>query len=99
MSTSWSKSLYEPHLNSVFEITDEEVGTIQAELVEAVDKKSDRLESLSLLFRGPKEPVLRCGTHLVKHPQMGEQQLGMGPIVYEKQDGVYYEAVFNRLVD
>lgn len=97
MADKWSKSLFEPHLNTKFEITDEAVGTIKAELVEVVEKQSDKVDSLSLLFKGPKKPVLRHETHVVKHPKMGEHKFFLGPVVYEKQDGVYYEAVFSRL--
>jgi hypothetical protein len=97
MADSWSKSLFEPHLNTTFEITDEAMGTIKAELVEVIEKKADRVESLSVLFRGPKKPVLRHETHLVKHPKMGERKIFLGPIVYPKQDGIYYQAVFTRL--
>ena len=97
MTNSWSKALFEPHLHTTFEITDEKIGRITAELVEVTEKQSDRVESLSLLFRGPKEPVLRHETHLVKHPKIGESKIFLGPIMYAKHDGVYYEAVFTRL--
>lgn len=97
MAEPWSKAQFEPHLNTNFEIVDEEVGAITAELVKVVEKKSDTMESLSVLFRGPMKPVLRHETHLVKHPKMGEHNIFLGPIMYEKQDGVYYQAVFTRL--
>jgi hypothetical protein len=97
MTDKWSKALFEPHLKTAFEITDEAVGTIKAKLVEVVEKQSDKVESVSMLFRGPKKPVLRHETHLVKHPKMGELKIFLGPVVHKKQDGVYYEAVFSRL--
>ena len=97
MAEQWSKSLLEPHLNTSFEITDEEVGSIKAELVEVVEKQSDKVVSMSVLFRGPKESALRNETHLVKHPELGEHKIFLGPVVYEKQDGIYYEAIFSRL--
>jgi len=97
MTNSWSKALFEPHLHTIFEITDEKIGRIPAELVEVAEKQSDRVESLSLIFQGPKAPVLSHDTHIMRHPKMGEFRLFIGPIVYLKQDAIYYQAVFNRL--
>ena len=96
MSEQLTKANFDPHLNTTFEIHAEGGDTIEAELVKIEAKQSEWVESFSVIFRGPKEPVLPHETHQVKHPEMGELNLFMGPIVYEKQDGIYYEAVFTR---
>ena len=97
MSEQLTKASFNPHLNTTFEIQAEGGDSIEAELVEIEEKQSERVDSLSVLFRGPKDPVLPHETHTVKHPEMGELNLFLGPVISEKQDGIYYEAVFTRL--
>ncbi len=97
MPEKLKKADFDPHLNSKFEITSKLSGKIEVELVQIDEGNTDQTEMFSLLFKGPKDPVLPQDTHAVKHEKMGEFSLFLGPVIYKKQDGVYYEAIFNRL--
>jgi hypothetical protein len=92
-----NKASFDPLLNEKFEIYPQGMGKVDVELVKISDRSSEYTEAFSLLFRGPHENVFRHDTHKVKHPQLGELDLFIGPVIYPKTDGVYYEAVFNRL--
>jgi hypothetical protein len=99
MPEGLKKADFNPHLNSKFELISKSSGKIEAELVQIDEKNTDQTEVFSLLFKGPKDPVLPQDTHTVKHEKMGEFSLFIGPVIYPEQDGVYYEAIFNRLKD
>lgn len=58
---------------------------------------SPRQERFSILFRGPAAPAFGQGLYRMSHEVMGEFDLFLVP-VGRAQDGVSYEAVFNRLV-
>jgi len=94
---NWSKELYEPHLNTAFTITAAEAGSIEVTLVEVKEQETGPVTSLSLLFKGPAEPILPQDTHEITHAKMGKFQLFAGPVIHHKQDGVYYEAIFSSL--
>ena len=91
------KEHFDPHLNTEFEIIANGVGSIQAQLVQVNAWNRDLSEGFKLLFKGPKEPVFPHATLVVKHPSMGEFEIFLGPVMVPKQDGVYYEAIFNRM--
>jgi hypothetical protein len=55
-----------------------------------------RSERFSLLFRGPHEAQLPQGMYEMRHGHLGTFGLLLVPIGRDR-DGVYYEAVFNRL--
>lgn len=92
------KSSFDPHLNSTFEVQPEGMDKVEVELVKSTENNTEAVESFSVIFRGPGDKEFGQGTHKVKHPKMGEFDLFMVPIVPEKQDGVYYQAVFSRLL-
>jgi hypothetical protein len=97
MPEELKKTDFDPHLNSKFEITSKLSGKIEVELVQIDEKNTDETEVFSLLFKGPKDLVLPQDTHTVKHEKMGEFSIFLGPVIHHEQDGVYYEAIFNRL--
>jgi len=72
--------------------------TIEIELVEVADGSTSRQVSFSLLFRGPQQPLLAQQIYSFEHDRLGRFDLFIVPV---KQDthGVYYEAVFNRLIE
>jgi hypothetical protein len=82
---NWSKELYEPFLNTAFTITAADVGSIEVTLVEVKGQESGPVTSLSLLFKGPAEPILPHDTHEITHDKMGKFQLFAGPVIYHKQ--------------
>lgn len=92
------KESFSPHLNSAFEIFPEGMDKVTVELVELTEKKAEYTEAFSVIFRGPADAVLNQGSHMFKHPKMGEIELFVTPVNHSKKDGVYYQAVFNRLI-
>lgn len=55
------------------------------------------VQGFHLIFRGPVDKVFGHDTHRVSHAKIGEFDLFLGPVMYGKTDGVYYQAVFSRL--
>lgn len=92
------KEDFDKHLNSKFQLahlqTEEK---IELELIETEEKNTDQTEGFSLMFKGPKETVLEHDTHKMTHPEMGEMNIFIGPVLSGKDDGVYYQAIFNRI--
>ena len=91
------KATFTPLLNDKFEVSPVGMDKVEVELVQITEKSADFSEGFSLLFRGPKDSVFPHNTHMVKHPKIGEFELFIGPIMYPKTDGVYYEVIINRL--
>lgn len=88
---------FDPLLNDKFEVFPQGMDKVELELVQIMDKSSDYTETFSLLFRGPRENVFRQDTHRMKHARLGEFDVFIGPVMYPKTDGTYYEVIFNRL--
>ena len=97
MSKDLKKSSFDPHLNSKFEVLTEAEGLVEVELVEVTEHKYENMETFSVLFKGPKEKFFDQKLYKVDHAKMGEIELFLVPVVNQKQDAFYYEAVFNRL--
>jgi hypothetical protein len=85
------------HVNSTFRVQRERA-TIALELVEVADRSTRRQVTFSLMFRGPQRPLLTQQIYPFEHDRLGRFDLFIVPV---RQDGsgVYYEAVFNRLID
>ena len=54
-------------------------------------------EGFSLLFRGPKETVLKQDTYLIEHEELGMFSFLIVPVGTNDTRAPYYEAVINRL--
>lgn len=88
---------FKPHLNSEFELIHSELGNIVIQLVELEEWDNNTTSGFLLLFKGPKNKVMPQDTLKLNHEIIGEFELFLGPVMYHKQDGVYYEAIINRL--
>jgi len=53
-------------------------------------------EKFSLLFCGPRLPVLAQDTHVFEHPALGRFELFIVPVRTKDPSRRYYQAVFNR---
>jgi hypothetical protein len=95
-SGSLNRESFEPLLNQIFEVVPKGMEKIEVELVAVEGTDTDQVEAFSLMFRGGRERVFRHDTHRVRHPGLGEFELFMGPVMTGKNDGIYYQAVFNR---
>jgi len=98
MREGLEKADFEPYLTQKFEVNIEGFRPVEVELVEIDDRSTDFMESFSLFFRGAKDRVFRQNTYRMTHPAMGEFALFLGPVDMKIEDGVCYEAVFNRLM-
>jgi len=90
-------SSFSEHLNTKFRIRPDESTVLETELIVAEDLGSTpRQERFSLIFRGPLQPLLPQRVYRIEHDVMGNFELFLVPIGAE-EDGISYEAVFNRL--
>jgi hypothetical protein len=81
-----------------FGLTDDSNGTsMKIELIEARSSGAAAAgmsrDPFSLMFNGPREPLLAQGTYRLSHPALGEFELFIVPIGQDA-DGTRYEAVF-----
>jgi len=84
-------------LNTKFRIHLESSGTIELDLIAVEDfGVSGRQERFSILFKGPLEPAIWQGMVRMDHDHFGTLDLFIVAIGRE-EDGMRYEAVFNRL--
>jgi hypothetical protein len=89
-------STFSEHLNTTFRLH-YEPSVVELELIELFDGSTPRQVRFSLVFRGPHDPFLAQRIYKMEHEQLGAFDLFIVPIKRE-EDGLYYEAVFNRLV-
>lgn len=94
-----TKNDFDPYLNETFEVDTETVGVVKVELIETSEAKHHNMESFSVIFRGAIETPLQQKIHKLKHAGMGEIDLFLVPITYGKPGAMYYQAVFNRIVE
>lgn len=88
---------FEPHVGTVFPIQLQEGDPLQTKLI-SVKKlgeapKPEARQAFSLLFQGPREPLLHQQIYPVEHPTAGKLDIFLVPVGEEK-DGLLYEAIF-----
>jgi len=92
------KTLFENNLKTTFRAILED-GTVEMELVEVIDRKSTpRQEQFSLMFRAPVDAPAEQQTFRLEHEQLESGELFLVPVA-KNEKGVYFQAVFNRLID
>jgi hypothetical protein len=91
-----NRDSFAPRMNSQFRVV-QGAGAIPMDLVEVSELRSSRRnEAFTLVFRGPGDMLLPQATYQFSHPSLGVIELFIVPVGQGKQ-GLYYEAVFNRL--
>ena len=71
---------------------------LELELVEITERRATHIqEYFSLIFRGARKPVLPQQIYRLENEKFGAGELFLVP-VGENQQGVEYEAAFNRLL-
>jgi hypothetical protein len=88
-------STFAEHLNSTFRLH-HQPATTELELLEVSDGSAHGHVNFTLLFRGPLQPLLPQQIYPVEHDRLGRFDLFIVPVKRDTQ-GLYYEAVFNRL--
>lgn len=97
MEVDLTHEAFTQHTNTPFMVQLDEENEVSLELTEISDLKvSSRQEEFAVVFRGPLDKFLGQGTRLLSHESMGQFELFLVPIRHDAQ-GVYYEAVFNRV--
>ena len=91
----FTKADFESRISTVFEVLLPSTGSVQIELIEVRDNSSASLDAFSLTFKGDTEQVFRHDTYLVRHADIGEFALFVGPVHTGKADVVHYEAIFS----
>ena len=104
MTQELKVSSFSPHLNTRFRIRCDPTAVIDTELIEVTDSsdkwsaKSEgvELECFSLVFHGPRDPVLSQTTYEISHDRIGTFYLLL--VAFERDEkGVKYEAIINKI--
>ena len=99
MLDSLSRDEFAGHLNTNFTVYFTPDTPIDAELIEVTElQKRNRSESFALLFLTPSDTPIEQALYKVEHAVLGSAEIGLVP-VGKDENGVRYEAVFNRIVD
>jgi hypothetical protein len=105
MSDDLRAATFSTQLDTSFRIHLSSITAMEVELVEVTEKggldgdqppTAARQERFSLVFRGPLDGRVQQGMYHIQHDQLGAFDLFLVPVSRD-HDGVYYEAVFNRL--
>ena len=97
MEASLTHEEFTKNANTKFQVQLDENTRVELELTEVSELKlHPRQEEFAIVFRGPLNLYLGQGLGFFKHDQMGQFELFIVPIRQDEQ-GVYYEAVFNRI--
>lgn len=97
MTTPLTHPNFSAHLNTKFRVAREAQEPLQLELIAVSEFLQNQFQDrFSIKFRGPADTLLEQGMYAFEHEAMGNFRLFIVPID-QKEDGYYYEAVFNRL--
>jgi len=96
MSDALTIGNFAPYLHTRFVIA--QPANYQLELTEVTDYSNAQLEQFSLIFTGTALPWLPQALYTLVHPEMGECELFLGPLVADAS-GMRYEAAFSRFID
>ncbi len=93
------KSTFVENLNTVFRARLDDSTVVEMELIEVIDRRSTpKQEQFSLLFRAPADAPTDQGTFLLEHEELAAGELFLVPVTRDEK-GLYFQAVFNRLID
>jgi hypothetical protein len=99
MVADLKQETFEPLLDSEFVLLDEEKNRHTLKLIEVEGSTRDpRFEQFSIVFRGPRDPVLPQKIYPFEHPEIGSFSLFIVPIGQDTE-GTLYQAIFNRFKD
>lgn len=100
-AASLNMAAFRSQLGTSFTINDETV-KVKVTLVDVTNLASRKQtaagkEGFSLLFRGPRETILKQNTYLIEHTKLGMLSFLVVPVGARDTRSPYYEAVINRL--
>ena len=96
-----TRESFSRHLNTKFSFAREEVEGISVKLIEVEDLTPKTMatsgkECFAVVFLGPRNAPLAQETYAVTHESLGRFEMLVVPLAI-RREGVYYEAIFNRL--
>ena len=96
--TELTKTMFADNVNTRFKLIYAPDQTLDVKLIEFQEGRgSPRQEVFSITFLGPGDVMLPQATYPFEHEALGQFDLFIVPIGQDEQ-GIYYEAVFNRLL-
>lgn len=101
MLETLTRAILAEYQNEKFQLQWDALDSFEVELIEigaltkhtAADATQEPREPFSLLFRGPKEPILPQQVYHLEHPRLGSVELFLVPVGPDTV-GMQYEAVF-----
>lgn len=98
--SSLNRESFSLYLNTRFAFADKEHQELSVKLIEVNDLTPKTAtygkECFGLVFIGPRNAPLRQETYSVTHESLGRFDMLVVPVA-SRREGVYYEAIFNRL--
>jgi hypothetical protein len=96
-----NRETFSSQLNTKFSFAHKDVQGVSVKLIEVNDLTPKTMatsgkECFAVVFRGPRNAPLRQETYAVTHESLGKFDMLVVPIA-SHPEGVYYEAIFNRL--
>jgi len=96
-----NRESFSRHLNTKFSFAHKDLQGVSVKLIEVNDLITKTIttsgkECFAVVFRGPRNAPLRQETYAVTHQSLGKFDMLVVPIA-SHPEGVYYEAIFNRL--
>ena len=98
MEKEYTKKIFDEQINTRFSVTGSTAAVVELELIESIDKSSSGMRAFSLIFKGPREPVLDDNSYKMEQPQLGTLTLFISPYRQTK-DATYYDAQFTKLLE
>jgi len=99
MLSDLPKASFVDNLKTTFRAILEDGTVIDMELLEVIDRKSTpRQEQFSLMFCAPVDAPAAQQTFRLEHDLLESGELFLVPVAKNEQ-GIYFQAVFNRLID
>ena len=99
MTEKLERATFEEHLNSRFRVLELVNATCELELIEVTELKGTSVQEVfSLLFRGPVDAPRVQSSFTLQHDVIGDFIIFLTPVKVDN-DGLYFEAIFNRLVE
>jgi hypothetical protein len=96
-----NRESFSRHLNTKFSFAHKQLQGVSVKLIEVNDLTPKTMaaagkECFAVVFIGPSNASLRQETYAVTHESLGRFDMLVVPIA-SHSEGVYYEAIFNRL--